>query len=87
MATHDEKAMDTDTGADIPQNAQKGVLAVASDAESTYVGPEKPVQVHQVDDPDQCPHGFKLFLLSGASIAAVFLIALDQVRNIPQSSN
>lgn len=28
---------------------------------------------------DQYPHGFRLWLLSGASIIAVFLIALDQV--------
>lgn len=28
---------------------------------------------------DQYPHGFRLWLLAGASIVAVFLIALDQV--------
>ncbi|KAB5546816.1 putative efflux pump antibiotic resistance protein [Coniochaeta sp. 2T2.1] len=52
-------------------------MVIASDSESTYVGGEKPVQT-QIEDPDQWPHGFKLVLLSGASIAAVFLIALDQ---------
>lgn len=28
---------------------------------------------------DQYPHGFKLWLLTGASLAATFLISLDQV--------
>ena len=32
---------------------------------------------------DQYPHGLKLVLLAGASIVAVFLIALDQVRTNP----
>ena len=31
---------------------------------------------------DQYPHGFTLALLAGASIVAVFLIALDQVSEI-----
>ena len=33
-----------------------------------------------VDD-DQYPHGLKLILLAGASLIAVFLIALDQVTS------
>jgi hypothetical protein len=32
---------------------------------------------------DQYPHGLKLVLLAGASIVAVFLIALDQVSILP----
>lgn len=35
---------------------------------------------HSTAESDQWPRGFKLFLLSGASLVAVFLIALDQVR-------
>ncbi len=31
---------------------------------------------------DQYPHGFRLALLAGSSIVAVFLIALDQVRSL-----
>lgn len=38
--------------------------------------------IHNVTD-DQYPHGLKLVLLAGASIVAVFLIALDQVGNNP----
>ncbi|KIN08976.1 hypothetical protein OIDMADRAFT_37925 [Oidiodendron maius Zn] len=43
--------------------------------DSDSAGPEKPVQ-GMTDD--QYPHGLKLVLLAGASIVAVFLIALDQ---------
>ena len=42
---------------------------------------EKPVQ-HIPDD--QYPRGLKLVLLAGASLVAVFLIALDQVSTPPQ---
>ena len=42
---------------------------------------EKPVQ-HIPDD--QYPRGLKLVLLAGASLVAVFLIALDQVSTLPQ---
>ncbi|KAB5511533.1 hypothetical protein GE09DRAFT_1232498 [Coniochaeta sp. 2T2.1] len=52
-------------------------MVIASDSESTYVGAEKQVQT-QIKDPSQWLHGFRLVLLSGASVAAVFLIALDQ---------
>jgi hypothetical protein len=41
---------------------------------------EKPVQ--DTTD-DQYPHGLKLVALAGASIVAVFLIALDQVSTLP----
>lgn len=46
----------------------------SSDDESTHfqeVGHEPTV--------DQYPHGLRLIILAGASIVAVFLIALDQV--------
>ena len=42
---------------------------------------EKPIQAMTED---QYPHGIKLVLLAGASIIAVFLIALDQVSTHEQ---
>lgn len=41
------------------------------------------IQTESIQDPtqDQYPHGLKLVLLAGASVVAVFLIALDQVGN------
>ena len=33
----------------------------------------------EVDADDEYPHGWKLVILAGASVIAVFLIALDQV--------
>ena len=44
----------------------------------------KPVQ-HMSDD--QYPHGLKLVLLAGASLVAVFLIALDQVSSLPTDAD
>jgi hypothetical protein len=52
------------------------------DSDSTH--PEKPV--HGMPD-DKYPHGLNLVLLAGASIAAVFLIALDQVSTPPTYAN
>ena len=43
---------------------------------SSTASPEKPVE--DITE-DQYPHGFRLVLLAGATIIAVFLIALDQV--------
>lgn len=39
---------------------------------------EKPVDDSQVNE-DQYPHGLKLWVLTSASLAATFLISLDQV--------
>ena len=36
---------------------------------------------------DQYPHGLKLVLLAGASVVAVFLIALDQVSNLSTNTD
>jgi len=44
-------------------------IALKEDAPSDHSDPE-----------DMYPHGIRLYLLAGASIAAVFLISLDQVR-------
>lgn len=47
------------------------------DDNNNTASPEK--RVEGMTD-DQYPHGYKLVLLAGAAIIAVFLIALDQVR-------
>lgn len=52
----------------------------ASDGFSSNAGTSKPDQ-HMSDD--EYPHGFRLVLLAGASLVAVFLIALDQVSDPP----
>lgn len=49
-----------------------------SDSGSNETKPKEPTQ-HMSDD--QYPHGLKLALLAGASLFAVFLIALDQVSS------
>lgn len=51
-----------------------------SDSDSDDAETRKAVQ--QMSD-DEYPQGFKLVLLAGASLVAVFLIALDQVSNYP----
>ena len=48
------------------------------DQEKITLEAQKPLEV-RVDD-TQYPQGLKFVLLAGASIVAVFLIALDQVR-------
>lgn len=47
------------------------------------VGESQDAQAEKTGD-EQYPHGLKLVLLASASIVAVFLIALDQVRYIPK---
>ena len=44
------------------------------------------VQAEKLGD-EQYPHGLKLVLLAGASIVAVFLIALDQVSTCLNRAN
>jgi hypothetical protein len=51
----------------------------SSDTAEAHV--EKERSDHGMAD-DQYPHGLKLALLAGASIVAVFLIALDQVSTL-----
>ena len=51
---------------------------VNKDGHDDDTNTEKPIQGMTED---QYPHGLKLLLLAGASIVAVFLIALDQVSN------
>lgn len=54
---------------------ESGRSAVKSDDNTPL---EKPVDELQTND-DQYPHGLKLRLLTSASLAATFLISLDQV--------
>jgi hypothetical protein len=52
------------------------------DSDSVYL--EKPYQPARTVTEDEYPHGLKLVILAGASLIAVFLIALDQV-SVPLS--
>lgn len=61
---------------DSPKPSTLNTLDVNNVGESDSETPEKSVQ-HITDD--QYPHGLRLVLLTGASVVAVFLIALDQV--------
>jgi hypothetical protein len=62
-----------------PQSSTSKTPTVNNVGGSDTVHPEKPVQ--GMPD-DQYPHGMKLVFLAGASIVAVFLIALDQVSTL-----
>lgn len=72
------------------ENATMAVADADSAKSSTLNAPEentlgdKTTTALQESD-DQYPHGTKLVLLAGASLVAVFLTALDQVRLQPTS--
>lgn len=76
MASSDSQATmtveETDTSKD--ETLDTSEVNKVGDGESAQ--PEKAAQDM---NEDQYPHGLKLVLLAGASIIAVFLIALDQV--------
>jgi MFS family permease len=57
-----------------------GVAAIVDDSSNVTTLPERLLEA--TSDEHQYPHGLKLVLLVGASIVAVFLIALDQVRSL-----
>ena len=80
MDVRDEKATAAVEETDPSKaSAQKGdSMDKSSNTDSAEA--EKPTQ-HMSDD--QYPHGLKVVLLAGASIVAVFLIALDQVSIPP----
>lgn len=65
---------------DSPKSSTLNIPDVINVGDSDSAHPEKPIQ-GMTDD--QYPHGLKLVLLAGASIVAVFLIALDQVSTLP----
>jgi len=78
MAFDDEKTIDA--GAEPGSYTKSETVTnpnIVSDTDSTQL--EKQVEVQNNDD-SQYPHGAKLVLLSCAALAAVFLVALDQVR-------
>lgn len=80
MVVPSEKATMTvgDTNSPKPSTLNTSDMNNVGHSDSAH--PEKPV--HGMPD-DQYPHGLKLILLAGASIVAVFLIALDQVSTLP----
>jgi len=84
MAVPNEKAIMAvgETDSSKPSTLNTPGVNNVSDSDSTQ--PENPVQ--EMTD-DQYPHGLKLVILTGASIVAVFLIALDQVSTLPTHSN
>ena len=78
MDVHDEKA--AVAGEDTDSSRPVSNAATTKDFRATdTTEPRKRVQHISKD---QYPHGLKLVLLAGASIVAVFLIALDQVSNV-----
>ena len=79
MPVPDEKAAVGVEESDSPQSSTSKTPIVNNVGGSNTVHPEKPVQ--GMPD-DQYPHGMKLLFLAGASIVAVFLIALDQVSTL-----
>ncbi len=80
MAVPDEKAVAPLGGTDSPKPSTLDTLDVNNAGDSASTRREEPI--HDMPD-DQYPHGLKLALLAGASIVAVFLIALDQVSLLP----
>lgn len=80
MGVTNEKATMAVGQTDSPRPSTLNAPDVNSIGDSNSTHPEKPV--HGIPD-DQYPHGLNLILLAGASIVAVFLIALDQVSTPP----
>jgi MFS transporter, DHA2 family, glioxin efflux transporter len=80
MAVPHEKTTKSIEEAD-PQSSPAGALSnpdAKATSDSDEANPEKPA--HGVAE-DNYPRGLNFVLLAGASIVAVFLIALDQVRS------
>lgn len=65
---------------DSPKSSTLNIPDVNNIGDSDSPHPEKPIQGITED---QYPHGLKLVLLAGASVVAVFMIALDQVSTLP----
>jgi hypothetical protein len=78
MAPLSEKATMSIGDVDSPKPSSSNSLGVTNFGHSDTFHQKKLVQ--SVTD-DQYPHGLKLVLLAGASIIAVFMIALDQVSS------
>ena len=84
MAVPNEKGTQDFGETDSPKPSTLSTSDVNNVGDSDSAHPEKPVQ-GMTDD--LYPHGLKLVLVAGASIIAVFLIALDQVRTQPSHAN
>jgi hypothetical protein len=79
MAFDDEKTLDGGAPAGLDAKSQSVIDPKhVSDTDSTNM--EKPIEVVQDNSDSEYPHGAKLIILSSAALAAVFLVALDQVR-------
>jgi len=83
MAVPIEKSTIGIVGGESPRNTTSSTIAVNDADENDRATQEK--SIHDTTD-DQYSHGLKLVLLAGASMVAVFLIALDQVGNTPPLS-
>jgi len=84
MVVPNEKATMAVGETDSPKPSTWSTSDVENVGESHSTPPETLVQ-GMTDD--LYPHGLKLVLLAGASIVAVFLIALDQVSTRPHSAD
>lgn len=84
MAVPNEKATMVVGETDSPKPSTLNNPDVNNVGGSDSEHPEKPAQF-MTDD--QYPRGLKLVLLTGASLIAVFLIALDQVSTLPTLSD
>lgn len=83
-----ERSTQATLAVDEPQSSRSSSLNIPD--EKKDVGDNSSVEA-ETSNPtalsdDQYPHGFRLWLLSGAAIIAVFLIALDQVSVVKASS-
>lgn len=84
MPVSNEKTTTVVGGGDSPNPSTLSTHEVDNIGNSNTTHPEKLVQ--SLSD-DQYPHGLVLVFLAGASLIAVFLIALDQVSIISTHSN
>ncbi|KIY02188.1 uncharacterized protein Z520_02326 [Fonsecaea multimorphosa CBS 102226] len=75
MAVSNDKVVMTIGGTDPPKHSILNTADVKDASDSLSTPQEKSVQ--SMTD-DQYPHGLKMALIAGASVVAVFLIALDQ---------
>ena len=84
MDLRDEKVTAAAGGTDPFKPSTLDAASMDKISDSDSAEPNKPDQ-HMSDD--QYPHGLKFVLLAGASIIAVFLIALDQVSDLSTATD
>lgn len=73
-------AKENDSSKPSPLNATNVNSVSDSDSDSDSVHMEKPYQPAQTVTDEEYLHGLRLVILAGASLIAVFLVELDQVR-------